>query len=72
MCIRDRDERAVACLGIQYTLPMLLKADVRIDMTGNLRVQLFREDIPLAKRLRLNLMANSDKEYMLGLSLIHI
>lgn len=68
--INSKDERVVACFGIQYTLPMLLKADVRIDMTGNLRVQLFREDIPLAKRLRLNLMANSDKEYMLGLRYI--
>jgi hypothetical protein len=29
-----------------------------------------REDIPVAPRLRLNLMGNSDKEYMAGLRYI--
>jgi hypothetical protein len=64
--VNTKDKRAAACLGFQYTLPMLLVADMRIDTDGRLRFQLGREDIPLTKRLRLNLMGNSDLEYMVG------
>lgn len=59
-----KDNRQVACFGIQYTLPMLLVADARIDMYGKFRFQLSREDIPLTNRLRFSFMANTDKEYM--------
>lgn len=59
-----KDNRQVACLGIQYTLPMLLIADARIDMYGKFRFQLSREDIPITSRLRFSFMANTDKEYM--------
>ena len=45
---------------------MLLKADFRIDTDGKFRFQLMREDIPITSRLRFNLMANTDKEYMAG------
>lgn len=65
-----KDKRAVMCLGIEYTLPMLLKADARIDSEGKLRLQLMREDIPIGKRLRFGFMANSDMEYMTGLRYI--
>lgn len=68
--INSKDERSVFCLGLQYTLPFLIKADLRVDMEGKLRMQLFREDIPLSKRLRMNMMANTDKEYMIGLRYI--
>lgn len=61
-----KDQRGVICVGFQYTLPMLLKADARIDMKGNARVQLLREDIPVSSRLRMNFMTNTDKEYMIG------
>jgi len=61
-----KDHRNVLCAGIQYTLPMLLTADMRIDTRGNLRLQLGREDIPLTRRLRLTAMVNTDKEYMAG------
>jgi FtsP/CotA-like multicopper oxidase with cupredoxin domain len=59
-------KRRVATLGFHYTLPMFLLLDARIDHTGNVRAELSREDIALTSRLRLNLMANSDREYMIG------
>lgn len=65
-----KDERKVFCAGVQYVLPMLLIADMRIDTDGELRFQLMREDIPLSKRFRFSLMGNSDKEYMIGLKYI--
>ena len=37
---------------------------MRIDTDGRLRTQLMREDIPLTPRLRLDIMGNSDLEYM--------
>lgn len=68
--LNTKDQRAVICFGIQYTLPMLVKADARIDMEGKLRVQLGREDIPLTSRMRMNFFWNTDKEYMTGLRYI--
>lgn len=61
-----KDHRNVLCAGIQYTLPLLLVADWRVDTKGNIRLQLGREDIPLTSRLRFTFMANTDKEYMAG------
>ena len=52
--------------GIQYLLPMLLTADARVDGDGRFRFQLGRQDVMVTKRLRLSLMANTDKEYMAG------
>ncbi|HEU0064315.1 MAG TPA: multicopper oxidase domain-containing protein, partial [Flavisolibacter sp.] len=65
-----KNERAVVCIGVQYTLPMLLKANARIDMKGKVRLQLGREDMAFSKRLRFNFYLNSDKEYMAGLRYI--
>jgi FtsP/CotA-like multicopper oxidase with cupredoxin domain len=62
--VNTKDSRTVAHFGFQYTLPMLLVLDLRIDTDGQLRSQLMREDIPLTPRLRLDLMGNSDLEYM--------
>lgn len=62
-----KNSRSVAHIGFQYTLPMLLVLDARIDTDGRLRTQLTRHDIPLTPRLRLDLMGNSDYEYMAGL-----
>jgi hypothetical protein len=61
-----KDHRNVFCVGLQYTLPMLLVADARLDTRGKLRLQLGREDLPVTSRLRFNCMVNTDKEYMLG------
>ena len=62
-----KNHRNVFCAGVQYILPMLITADLRVDMSGNLRVQFGREDIAVTSRLRLNFMVNTDKEYMAGL-----
>jgi FtsP/CotA-like multicopper oxidase with cupredoxin domain len=59
-----KNSRTVAHIGFQYTLPMLFVLDTRIDTDGRLRAQLMREDIPVTPRLRLDLMGNSDLEYM--------
>lgn len=68
--INTQDQRSVFCFGVQYTLPMLVMADMRFDTEGKLRLQFMREDIPLSRRFRLNLMYNSDFEYMVGLKYV--
>jgi len=65
-----KDHRNVFCAGLQYTLPLLLVADWRIDTKGNLRLQLGREDVAVTSRLRFTFMVNTDKEYMAGLRYI--
>lgn len=65
-----KDKRQVACIGLIYTLPMLINFDARIDHTSKVRIQLSRQDVALTNRLRLNVMANTDKEYSIGLSYI--
>jgi hypothetical protein len=62
--------RKAAVIGAQYVLPMLVTAEARLDSKGKFRFQLMREDMPISKRLRLNLMGNTDKEYMAGLRYI--
>ncbi|KAA9325156.1 multicopper oxidase domain-containing protein [Adhaeribacter soli] len=63
----NQNNRKAVVAGVQYMLPMLVLAEARVDSEGKFRFQLRREDIPLTNRLRLNLMGNSDKEYMAGL-----
>lgn len=65
-----KDNRAVFSAGIEYTLPMLIKAQAEVFTDGNFRLQFERTDIPVSKRLRMNLMWNTDKEYMAGLRYI--
>ncbi len=65
-----KDVRSVFSAGLEYTLPMLIKAQAEIFTDGNVRFQLMRNDIPVSKRLRMNLMWNTDKEYMAGLRYI--
>jgi CopA family copper-resistance protein len=65
-----KDHRAVLSAGVEYTLPMLIKAQAKVYTDGNLRLQFERMDIPLSKRLRMDLMWNTDKEYMAGLRYI--
>jgi FtsP/CotA-like multicopper oxidase with cupredoxin domain len=61
------DDRRAFCIGLEYTLPMLITADARLDTKGRLRFQLGREDVPVSPRLRFSFMVNTDKEYMAGL-----
>ncbi len=64
--VSNKDDRRAGVAGLQYTLPMLVNADLRVDTDGKFRFQLSREDIPLTSRLRFALMLNTDKEYMAG------
>ncbi len=68
--ISNKNNRKTFVVGLQYTLPMLVVADARVDGDGKFRFQLDREDIPLSNRLRGNLMWNTDKEYTAGLRYI--
>ncbi|WP_310554914.1 multicopper oxidase domain-containing protein [Flavobacterium sp.] len=61
-----KDNRAVFSTGLEYTLPMLIKVQAEVFTDGNFRLQFERMDIPVSKRLRMNLMWNTDKEYMAG------
>ena len=65
-----KDNRSVLSVGLEYTLPMLIKAQAELFTDGNFRLQFERMDIPVSKRLRMNLMWNTDKEYMAGLRYI--
>lgn len=65
-----KDNRRQFSLGLAYTLPMLIILQTEIYNDGNVRVQLMREDIPVAKRLRMSFMLNTDKEYMAGFKYI--
>ncbi|QGK76991.1 multicopper oxidase family protein [Flavobacterium sp. SLB02] len=65
-----KDNRSVFSIGAEYTLPMLVKAQVEMYTDGNVRIQFERKDIPISRRLRMNLMWNTDKEYMAGLKYI--
>ncbi|OJW13940.1 MAG: copper oxidase [Mucilaginibacter sp. 44-25] len=64
--VSNKENRHTVVAGVAYTLPMLFVADMRIDGNGKLRFQLGREDIPVAQRLRMTLMVNTDKEYAAG------
>lgn len=65
-----KDERSVFSAGLEYTMPMLIKAQAEVFTDGNFRLQFERLDIPVSKRIRMDLMWNTDKEYMAGLRYI--
>jgi hypothetical protein len=68
--LSNKNNRKTLVAGVQYTLPMLLVADGRIDGNGKFRFQLSREDVPLTNRLRFNFMINTDKEFAAGFRFI--
>jgi CopA family copper-resistance protein len=65
--LSNKDNRKTAVAGIAYMLPMLFIAEGRVDGNGKFLFQLSRENIALTSRLRLNIMINTDKEYLAGL-----
>lgn len=65
-----KDVRSAFTVGVEYTLPMLFKLATEFYSDGTLRLQLKREDIPISPRIRLALMADTDREYMAGLKYI--
>jgi len=64
--VSNKNDRNTFVVGVEYILPWLVVADARIDGDGKLRFQLSREDVPITKRLRFNIMGNTDKEYTVG------
>jgi CopA family copper-resistance protein len=66
----SKDNRTQLSIGLEYTLPMLVKFQTEIFSNSDVRLQLMREDMPVSKRLRFSFMANTDKEYMAGLRYI--
>ncbi len=65
-----KDTRQSFSAGFSYTLPMLIHFEAEVFTDGTVLLQIKREDIPITKRLRLGLMYNSDKEYMIDLKYI--
>ena len=61
-----KDMRSAFSIGIEYTLPMLFKFSLELYTDNTFRLQLKREDIPVSKRIRMTLMGDTDKEYMVG------
>jgi hypothetical protein len=68
--INTKDNRRQISIGLEYTLPMMVKLQSEVYHDGNVRVQIMREDIPIAKKLRMSFMLNTDKEYMAGFKYI--
>ena len=66
----NKTSRSTFVVGVEYMLPWMVMADARVDGDGRFRFQLSREDIPLTRRMRMNVMGNSDREYMVGLRYI--
>ncbi|MFT7351130.1 MAG: CopA family copper-resistance protein [Flavobacterium sp.] len=65
-----KDKRLQASLGFVYTLPFWINFQTEVYHDGNVRMQLSRNDIPLSKRLRMDIMGNSDREFATGLKYI--
>ncbi len=61
------NKRIYAVAGIRYMLPWFILADAGVNMYGKARLQLERENLALTSRLRMDLMANTDKEYRVAL-----
>jgi CopA family copper-resistance protein len=68
--INTKDNRSLFSAGFNYTLPILVRFQTEIFTNGDIRMQLMREDIPVAKKLRAAFMINTDKEYMVSLNYI--
>lgn len=57
----------LAAAGMAYLLPLFIMIDGRVDHKGNFRFQISRQDFPLTKRIRLDALWNTDKEYEVGM-----
>jgi len=68
--VNTKDNRSLFSAGFNYTLPMLVRFQTEVFTNGDIRMQLMREDIPIAKKLRAAFMVNTDKEYMVSLNYI--
>ena len=62
----NRNFRRQAEVGVYYLLPMLVRAQLRTDLSGQLRLRLERHDLPLSNNLFMDISGNTDKEFTLG------
>ncbi|WP_051718532.1 multicopper oxidase domain-containing protein [Hymenobacter sp. IS2118] len=62
----NRNFRRQAEVGVYYLLPMLVRAELRTDLTGQLRLRLERRDLPLSNNVFLDISGNTDREFSLG------
>jgi CopA family copper-resistance protein len=62
----NRNFRRQAEVGVYYLLPMLLRAELRTDLTGQLRLRLERRDLPLSNNVFMDISGNTDREFTLG------
>jgi CopA family copper-resistance protein len=53
-------------LGVYYLLPLLVRAELRSDLTGQVRLQLERRDLPLSNNVFMDIRGNTDREFTLG------
>lgn len=58
-----RVDRKVGIIGVRYLLPMFIQSELRVDHLGNVRFQFSRNDMPITRRLRLSVSANTDREF---------
>ena len=67
---RSRDNnlnfRRQAEVGVYYLLPLLFRAELRTDLTGQPRLQLERRDLPLSSNVFLDIRGNTDQEFTIG------
>ena len=65
---KDKNERINrGIIGIEYTLPLLIKTDLRINSNGRVRFGVSNEH-QLTDRMSFDWKWNTDKEYTLGIS----
>jgi CopA family copper-resistance protein len=62
----NRNFRRQAEVGLYYMLPLLVRAEVRTDLTGQARLQLERRDLPLSNNVFLDIRGNTDREFTIG------
>lgn len=62
----NRNFRRQAEVGVYYLLPLLVRAELRTDLTGQLRLRLERRDLPLSNNVFMDISANTDREFTLG------
>ena len=49
-----------------YLLPLLVRAELRTDLTGQLRLRLERRDLPLSNNVFMDISGNTDREFTIG------
>ena len=62
----NRNFRRQAEVGVYYLLPMLVRAELRTDLTGQLRLRLERRDLPLSNNVFMDISGNTDREFTIG------